>query len=148
MRINKHSNQEAIVTAQGSPAHDTEFLEAMIAACSIIAHADGKVVRGERRKLLSAIDSSGGLARHSREEVLDRLLAHELSFAMDSETAYRLAADSIRPIAARRADAHTLIDACRAMVLADGIAEPAEIQALHKIRAILGLDSAFDRSRK
>jgi tellurite resistance protein TerB len=148
MPINKHSHQEAIVTAQGTQARDTEFLEAMIAACSIIAHADGKVVRGERRKLLSAIDSSGGLARHSREEVLDRLLAHELSFAMDCETAYSFAADSIRPMAARRADALTLIDACRAMVLADGIAEPAEIQALHKIRAILGLDSAFDRSRK
>jgi tellurite resistance protein len=147
MPINKHLNQEANVIAQGSLAHDTECLEAMIAACAIIAHADGKVARGERRKLLSAIDANGGLARHSRKEVLDRLLAHELSFSLDPETAYRLAAASIRPMAARRADALTIIEACRAMVLADGIAEPVEIQALHKISAILDLDSAFDRSR-
>jgi tellurite resistance protein len=148
MPIDKNPHQETIVTAQGSLAKDTEFLEAMIAACAIIAHADGKVVRGERRKLLSAIETGGGLARHSREEVLDRLLAHELSFAMNPETAYTLAAKSIRSMAARRADALTLIDTCRAMILADGIAEPEEIRALQKIRAILGLGSAFDRSRK
>jgi tellurite resistance protein len=148
MPIDKHAHQETIVTAQGSLAQDTEFLEAMIAACAIIAHADGKVVRGERRKLLSAIETSGGLARHSREEVLDRLLDLELSFALDPETAYTLASNSIKSVTTRRADALTLIDACRAMILADGIAEPEEIQALHKIRAILGLDSSFDRSRK
>jgi hypothetical protein len=89
--------------------------------------------------------TTGLLASYSREEVLERLLVHERSFALDPETAYDLAALSVKPMAAQRADALFLMDDCGAMILADGIAEPAEFQALHKIKTILGLESAFER---
>jgi hypothetical protein len=39
---------------------------------------------------------------------------------------------------AERADALFLMDDCVAMILADGIPEPAEFQALHKIKTIPG----------
>jgi hypothetical protein len=45
MPIDKHAHQGTIVTAQGSLAQDTEFLEAMIAACAPARGNDGLSVR-------------------------------------------------------------------------------------------------------
>jgi hypothetical protein len=48
-----------------------------------------------------------------------------------------MAVATIEPIARRRADALFLVDACRAMILADGIAETSEFEELRRIRTIL-----------
>jgi tellurite resistance protein len=122
---------------QGSPRKRTEFLEAATAACVMMAQADGNVVPAERRKLLRLMRTHNDLACFSPEEVSRELLVHELSFALDSELAYRMAIASIEPIAPHRSEALFLIDACRAMILADGIAETTEFEQLHRIRAIL-----------
>ena len=143
----KHPNKDtakADVVPQSS-SHCDEFLEAMIAACAIVAHADGRVLPAERRKLHSAIRTHSDLARYSREEVYEGFLVHERNFILYPEAAYDRAVASIKPMAARRADALFLIDACRAMILADGIAEPEEFQAIRKIKKALGLESPFDR---
>jgi hypothetical protein len=51
-----------------------------------------------------------------------------------------MAAARIRTMASRPADALFVIDACRAMILADGIAEAAEFAALRNIRSIVGFE--------
>ena len=122
---------------QSSPRKRTEFLKAATAACVMMAQADGNVVPAERRKLLRLTRANGDLACFSPEEVSRELLVHELSFALDSEFAYHVATATIEPIAPHRADALFLVDACRAMILADGIAESTEFEELQRIRTIL-----------
>jgi tellurite resistance protein len=122
---------------QSSPHERTEFLKAATAACVMMAQADGNVVPAERRKLLRLMRTHNDLACFSPEEVSRELLVHELSFALDSEFAYRMAIATIEPIASRRAEALFLIDACRAMILADGIAKTSEFEELQRIRTIL-----------
>jgi tellurite resistance protein len=122
---------------QSSPGKRIEFLKAATAACVMMAQADGSVAPAERRTLLRLLRANGDLACFSPDEVSRELLVQELSFALDSEFAYRMAVATIEPIARRRADALFLVDACRAMILADGIAETSEFEELRRIRTII-----------
>ena len=123
--------------AQCSTRKRSEFLRATTAACVMMARADGNIVPAERRNLLRLTRANGDLACFSPEEVSRELLFHELSFALDSESTYQTAVATIKPIAPHRADALYLVDACRAMILADGIAETTEFEELNRIRTIL-----------
>jgi tellurite resistance protein len=122
---------------RSSPGKRTEFLKAATAACVMMAQADGNVVPAERRTLLRLLRANGDLACFSPDEVSRELLVQELSFALDSEFAYRMAVATIEPVAPHRADALFVVDACRAMILADGIAETSEFEELKRIRTIL-----------
>jgi tellurite resistance protein len=68
-----------------------------------------------------------------------------LAFALDLEFARDLVAENIKRLAPGDGDALFLVDACRAMILADGIAEATEFEALQSIKTLLGVDLAAVR---
>ena len=127
-----------VPTNSGHPRRN--FLEAVAAACAVMAQADGRIVCAERNKFIWVTRTHGDLDRFSHEEISRELLVQELCFAIDFEIAYDLALASIRTLAPHRNDSLFLIDACRAMILADGIAEEAEFEALQTIKTLLGIE--------
>jgi tellurite resistance protein TerB len=133
------------IAQPSSPNRRTDLMRAVTAACAMLAHADGKIVPAERRKFQWVTRAHSELARFSREELSNEFQVYELAFALDLECAYDLVAANIKRLAPRCGDALFLVDACRAMILADGIAEAAEFEALQTIKAILGVDMSAIR---
>jgi tellurite resistance protein TerB len=133
------------ISRASSPNRRTEFMKAVTAACAMLAHADGKVAPAERRKFQWVTRAHGELARFSREELSNEFQVYELAFAVDLEFARDLVAENIKRLAPGDGDALFLVDACRAMILADGIAEATEFEALQSIKTLLGVDLAAVR---
>lgn len=130
--------------ADGAAGHEpvgsSEMMRAMAAACAILAIADGNVAPDEGRRLFRAICDYGRVSGFSDTELLRELAVHERNFAADAAAAHAFAAAQIRPIARQRQAALRLLDACRFLVIADGIARLREFRAILKIRLLLRLD--------
>lgn len=117
----------------------TAFMEAMTAACAMIAYADGDVSDEEREQFLASARSHPALAVFSTDDIMAEFALHERTFLRDRQSALMLAEDKIRPVAAYPGVAGRLLDECRKMIVADERVYPAEIGALHKIRTLLGI---------
>jgi tellurite resistance protein len=132
------SNQINIrVTA---PTGNPDFVEALVAACAIIAHADGEVAASERRSFVAITRSEPALRAFSADRLLQEFAAHERNFRRDPELAREIAVAKLTTMRKRRRAAHAIVEACRLVIPADGIAHPAEFRALAKIKKLLGIE--------
>ncbi len=116
-----------------------EFLEAMAAACAMIAWSDGKISPEERRQFFVSARTHSLLSIFSAAEVLGEFAMHEKCFERDRNAALMLVEDKLKPVVGHPEIAKSLLNECRKMILADGFAYPSEFGALHKIKEILGL---------
>jgi tellurite resistance protein len=132
------SNQINIRIA--APTGNSEFIEALVAACAIIAHADGEVAASERRSFVAITRSEPSLRALSADRLLQEFEAHERNFRRDPELAREIAVGKLKPIRKRRRAAHAIVEACRLVIPADGVAHPAEFRALAKIKRLLGIE--------
>jgi tellurite resistance protein len=114
-------------------------MEALVAACAIMAHADGEVASAERRRLHMIARSEPRLAAFSYDELAEEFAMHEANFRLDPELARAMAMEKIEPVRARPRDAQAIVDAGRQIIPADGVIHPAELRALVKIRRALGI---------
>ena len=124
-----------IAVSKGAP-----FMEAVVAAYAIIAHADGEIALAERRRLMTIARNEPRLAPFSHEDVAQEFAMHEANYRLDNEVANVMALEKITPMRARRRSARAFVHACREAIVADGIIHPAEMRALAKIKQALGLE--------
>ena len=115
----------------------SQFMEAMVAAYAIVAHADGEVAPAERRRLMSLARHEPLLAAFSRSEIAEELAIHEANFELDNEVAGEMAVEKLEPMREHPREARAIVDAAKSAIPADGIAHPAEFRALAKVRLIL-----------
>jgi tellurite resistance protein len=115
----------------------SQFMEAMVAAYAIVAHADGEVAPAERRRLMSLARHEPLLAAFSRSEIAEELAIHEANFELDNEVAGEMAVEKLEPMRDHPREARAIVEAAKSAIPADGIAHPAEFRALAKIRLIL-----------
>lgn len=120
-------------------ARSGAMLEAMVAACSLIAHADGEVAPAERRRTLTVLRDKLPTGIFSRSAVAEEIAEHEANFRLDPEVAQQIARERLAFVAGQPRAAQLVIDACRQIIPADGIAHPAEYRILAEIKALLGL---------
>ena len=130
----------AFVATDIERAHNTEFMEAVVAACAIISCADGEVARAERRRFLTLARSEPRLSAFSFEELAEEFAAHTATIEMDPEMGCEMAFEKLAPFRNRRREAHVIIETCRHMIPADGVVHPAEQRAFSKLRVNLGLE--------
>jgi tellurite resistance protein TerB len=116
-----------------------EFMEALVAAYSLIAHADGEVSPTERRRLMLIARTEPRLSFFSHEEVSEELAMHEANYLLDVEVATEIALEKLDPLNGQPAQAKAVVDACRLAIVADGTLHPSEIRVLTIIRQRLGL---------
>lgn len=122
------------------PGQADLFLQALVAAYAMMAHADGELAASERRRLFAIVRDTPALEGVSRDEVEELAAVHEANFRFDPELARQMAWEKLDPIAGHRRAAHVLIAACRELIAADGIAHPAEYRMLADITSRLGID--------
>lgn len=107
-----------------------QLLDAIVAACALVAYADGKVTVEERRSMLRAMRAMPALAAFSPAEVAAEFQIYAARFEQQPERARDHALRVIKSIVPRADDVALLLQACQHVMHADGIAHPAEYQAI------------------
>jgi len=128
------------LSAEQEVSRNTELMEALVAAGAIIAHADGEAAATERRRILSIARKDPRLAGFSYEQLAEEFSFHEANYLMDPELANEMAIEKIEQVRSRRRAARMIVDACRQIIPADGVAHPAEFRALSKVKRILAME--------
>lgn len=114
-----------------------ELLDAMVAACAIIAYADGNADEQERRRLLGLMRRIPLLEGFSRDDLADEFSVHEQAFDMDPVRARQAALRTIASLQPNAAEMRALLKSCEEVIRADGVAHPLEHEALRTIMRAL-----------
>ena len=139
-QFGRRTVRSAFVAAEIEHASNTEFMEAIVAACAIISFADGEVASAERRRFLAMTRSEPRLAIFSFEELAEEFAAHVATINIDPEMGYEIAYEKLAPFRNRRREATVIFETCRELIPADGVIHPAERRAFAKVCEALGLD--------
>ena len=115
----------------------SQFMEAVVAAYAIVAHADGEVAPSERGRLMSLARHEPLLSAFSRNDIVEELAVHEANYELDNEVAGEIAVEKLEPMHKHPREAKAIVEAARAAIPADGVAHPAEFRALAKVKYIL-----------
>lgn len=145
------SRKEEILTALtetriavGSPGTEAAFartadlMEAMVAAYALMAHADGEAAAAERRRMLAILSENRALSLFSRDDLVRAMAEHEANYRYDPEVAQEIAREKLALVKDRPRAVAAVLDACRELIPADGIAHPGEYRALAAVKVLLG----------
>jgi tellurite resistance protein len=124
---------------EAAKAGKEDLMEAMIAACALIAHADGHVDPDERRRVMQLMRALPVFAAFSPEVVSDEFARHETAFEYEPMLAREKALIAIEALTPHVSEVRMLLSACQHVLEADGIYHPSEYQALHEISKALGV---------
>ena len=130
---------ERAAIAEMDVYRSSAFMEALVAAYAIVAHADGEVAARERRRLMSMARNEPLLAHFSHEDIVEEFALHEANYTLDNEVATVLAVEKLEPLRDHPREARTVVAAARAAVSADGILHPSELSALSTVKRALGV---------
>lgn len=133
-------------TTEAARSQITGLMKAIVAACALMAHADGEVAGAERRRVLAILRENPAMSVFSPDEIAEEMAAHEANFRFDPELAQQLARETLQPLAGNQRAGNRIVAACRALIPADGIAHPAEYRMLVAIKSLIAFDDAVTRS--
>lgn len=137
-----HAPRNALTPTQAWTPREIEQLEAVVAACALIAHADGEVSTAERGRMLERIKGQTGLASFGVDDVLEAFEAIDARFYARPDEARAEAEMMIRRLQGR-AEAAEVAAAAMAVSIADGGFDAEEREIILDICA--WLDVAPDR---
>ena len=104
-------------------------------------HGNHRCAGAERRRIYAAARNEPALAAYSHVDVVEEFSIHEAQFNMDPEIAIEIATEKLAAVRDKPSEVRAILNACRNILVADGIAHPAEYRSLTKIKAILGLNA-------
>lgn len=119
-------------------ARSTHLMEAMVAAYALMAHADGEAAASERRRMLAILRENRALSVFSREELVSEMAEHEANYRYDPEVAQEIAREKLALVSGEPRSIRIVVEACRELIPADGVAHPGEYRTLATIKALLG----------
>lgn len=138
--------RKALVPTDVWTPRQLEQLDAVVAACALIAHADGEVSTEERGRMLDRIRGQAGLIPFGVDDVLETFEALDALFESRPREARAEAEMMIRRLKGR-AEAVEVAAAAVAVSIADGGLEAEERQVTLDICAWLGVSPhQFDLS--
>ena len=120
-------------------ARNQTFLESVIAAFTMVAHADGVVKPEEKAKIQGFIDTSEVLSAFDPQAIQRYFEQCERQYAFDRAVADASMLQSISKLKAKPSEARLLVRICIAIGAADGDFDPAERAAVIKICETLDL---------
>jgi tellurite resistance protein TerB len=136
----RHSNHVEAERSKHVPAPKDEptlrqqdVMDALVAACALVAFADGKADVSERNRLLGLMRRIPLLEGFSRDDLAEEFLRHERAFVFDAAHARERALEIIKALRPNANEARALIRSCEEIVRADGVTHPLENAALRSI---------------
>lgn len=135
------ARRAAMAEAKSTPTlHQEALLEAMVASCAMVAHSDGTIEDSERRRMLLVMRALPTFAGFSPAEIAAEFDDHERRFRDDPVSARAHCEALITAVAPRSRDVSMLFYACQQVMDADGVAHPAEYEALGQVGKALAAD--------
>lgn len=116
------------------------LMEAAVAGCAVVAHADGEVLPQEVDRMFSAIEADPLMSMFSRDSVASEFGAHVWAWQRDAEAAREAALEQISSVAPQPRLGRIVLQACMDVTHADGRVHPREVEAVAQVREALGLD--------
>jgi tellurite resistance protein TerB len=110
-----------------------DVMDALVAACALVAYADGKADVSERNRLLGLMRRIPVLEGFSRDDLAEEFARQERAFAFDPVHARDRALEAVAALRPNANEARALIRSCEEIVRADGVAHPLENAALRSI---------------
>lgn len=127
------------ITDAWTPAQ-LDQLDALIAACALVAHADGWVTAEERGRMLERMRGLAALAVFGVEDALEAFEALDQRFEQNPEAARLEAETAVRRLRGRDEAARIVVISACAVAVADGGLDAEERDVLLRICALLALD--------
>lgn len=116
------------------------FLEAVVAGCTLVAHADGTVSSAEKQKMLGFLHSSEVLSVFDTNEIITLFDKYAKQFEFDYQIGQASTLQAVAKIKDKVDEARLMVRVCCAIGAADGNFDDSEKAAVRKICAELALD--------
>ncbi|WP_396595638.1 tellurite resistance TerB family protein [Brevundimonas sp. R86498] len=121
---------------------DLVQMEAVAAACALVAHADGWVTPDESRRMVDRLRRSSAVAVFGVEEVVVAFEAVVRRLERDIEDGEATAEVAIRRLRGQPGPSRLLVDTACAIAEADGGFDAEEREVLLRLCTLVGLDPA------
>jgi tellurite resistance protein TerB len=139
MSLNPIHATRSRITDAWTPSQ-LEHLDALVAACALVSHADGWVTAEERSRMLERMRGLAVFAVFGVEDALEAFEALDQRFERDPEAARVEAEAAVRRLRGRDDAARVVVNSACAVAVADGGLDAEERDALLRICKLLGLD--------
>mgnify|MGYP000847638789 FL=1 len=137
----RYSEVTANLKTEVTKFKNKSFLEAVVAGCALVAHADGVVRPEEKQKMMGFLRTSEVLSAFSVEEVIAIFDNYSKQFEFDHQIGQASALQVVAKLKGKDAEARLMVRVCCAIGAADGNFDDSEKAVVRKICAELGLNS-------
>jgi tellurite resistance protein TerB len=124
-----------------TPGNITQ-MDAVIAACAMVSHADGWVSPDERTRMLDRMRNSPTIAFFGADDALLMLEALNLGFERDLEEGQVAAEIAIARLRGQPGPSRLLIETACSVARSDGVLAPEERTVIMRLCKVLGVDPA------
>ncbi|CDI01183.1 putative Tellurite resistance protein (tellurium resistance protein) [Candidatus Competibacter denitrificans Run_A_D11] len=136
----RYSEVAANLKTEVSKFKNKSFLEAVVAGCALVAHADGVVKPEEKQKMMGFLRNSEVLSVFDVQEVIAIFDKYSKQFEFDHQIGQASALQVVSKLKGKDAEARLMVRVCCAIGAADGNFDPDEKAVASKICAELGLN--------
>lgn len=138
----KQRTSEALATmkTEVSKFKNKTFLDAVVAGCTIVAHADGTVKPEEKQKMMGFLRTNESLSVFDTNEVIELFEKHAKSFEFEFAIGEANALQTVAKLKGKDGEARLMVRVCCAVGASDGDFDEHEKTAVRKICNELGLN--------
>jgi len=122
--------------------NDVVQMDAVVAACALVAQADGWVTPDERKRMIDRMRRSPSIAFFGVDEVVLAFEALKTRFDHDPDDAGAMAEDAISKLRGQSGPSRLLIETACSVAEADGGFDAEERDVILRLCGILDLDPA------
>ena len=124
---------------------DVAQMDAVVAACALVAQADGWVTAQERRRMIDRMSQSPSIRFFGLHEVTVGFEALNMRFDLDLEDGEAAAEAAVAALRGQAGPSHLLIDTACSVAEADGGFDAEEREVILRLCRLLDLDpSPYD----
>lgn len=138
----KHRVPPAISTTEVWTPGDEIEMDALVAACALVAQADGWVTADERQRMIERMRKSPAVAVFGVQEVLQGFETLNERFDRDLDDGVAVAETAIRRLAGRSGPSRLLVETACAVAEADGGFDAEERDVVLRLCDLLDLAPA------
>ena len=136
----RYSEVTANLKTEVTKLKNKSFLEAVVAGCVLVAHADGIVRPEEKQKMMGFLRNSDVLSVFAVEEVIGIFDKYSKQFEFDHQIGQASALQVVAKLKGKEAEARLMVRVCCAIGAADGNFDDQEKAVVRKICTELSLN--------
>ncbi|MFZ1325800.1 MAG: tellurite resistance TerB family protein [Candidatus Contendobacter sp.] len=136
----RYSEVTANLKTEVTKFKNKSFLEAVVAGCVLVAHADGVVRPEEKQKMMGFLRNSEVLSAFSVEEVIGLFDKYAKQFEFDHQIGKASVLQIVGRLKSKDSEARLMVRVCCAIGAADGNFDAQEKEMVRAICNELGLN--------